>query len=41
MVITYYQRTRHLFGKLKLEVLDEGGKLVDTLPPASGPASTA
>jgi hypothetical protein len=34
MVITYYQRTRHLFGKLKLEVFDESGKLVDT-PPAS------
>jgi photosystem II stability/assembly factor-like uncharacterized protein len=34
MVITYYQRTRHLFGKLKLEVLDADGKLVDT-PPAS------
>ena len=31
-VITYYQKTRHLFGKLKLEVLDAGGKVVDTLP---------
>jgi len=31
-VITYYQRTRHLFGKLKLEVLDESGKRVDELP---------
>ena len=37
MVITYYQRTRHLFGKLKLEVLDEGGKLVDTLPASKRP----
>jgi photosystem II stability/assembly factor-like uncharacterized protein len=32
MVITYYQRTRHLFGKLKLEVFDDRGNLVDTLP---------
>ena len=31
-VITYYQRTRHLFGPLKLEVLDPAGKLVDTIP---------
>jgi len=31
-VITYYQKTRHLFGKLKLEVLDDKGNVVDTLP---------
>jgi photosystem II stability/assembly factor-like uncharacterized protein len=31
-VITYYQRTRHLFGKLKIEILDAAGKRVDTLP---------
>ncbi len=31
-MITYYQRARHLFGKLKLEVLDAKGKLIDTLP---------
>jgi photosystem II stability/assembly factor-like uncharacterized protein len=31
-VITYYQRTRHLFGRLKLEVFDANGKLVDELP---------
>jgi photosystem II stability/assembly factor-like uncharacterized protein len=31
-VITYYQRTRHLFGKLKIEVLDSAGKVVDELP---------
>jgi photosystem II stability/assembly factor-like uncharacterized protein len=30
-VITYYQRERHLYGPLKLEVLDAGGKVVDTL----------
>jgi len=31
-VITYYQRTRHLFGSIKLEVLDAQGKVVDTVP---------
>jgi photosystem II stability/assembly factor-like uncharacterized protein len=31
-VITYYQRSRHLFGKLKLEVLDSTGRVVDELP---------
>lgn len=31
-VITWYQRTRHLFGPLKLEILDPQGKVVDTLP---------
>jgi photosystem II stability/assembly factor-like uncharacterized protein len=31
-VITYYQRARHLFGKIKLEIFDANGKLVDTLP---------
>jgi hypothetical protein len=30
--VTYYQRARHLFGKIKLEILDADGKLVDTLP---------
>src|SRR6185437_11993696 len=30
--ITYYQRTRHLFGKLKIEVLDAQGNVVDELP---------
>ena len=30
-VITYYQRTRHLFGKLKIEVLDERGTVIDEL----------
>jgi hypothetical protein len=30
--ITYYQKARHLFGPLKLEVLDAQGKLIDTLP---------
>ena len=29
--IAYYQKSRHLFGKLKLEVLDSKGELVDTL----------
>lgn len=31
-LITYYQRTRHLFGPIKLEILDGAGKLVETLP---------
>ncbi|MBX6421179.1 MAG: sialidase [Nevskia sp.] len=31
-VITYYQKTRHLFGKLKLEVLDDEGRVVARLP---------
>ena len=30
-VITYYQRARHLFGRLKLEVLDASGKVIDTI----------
>ena len=31
-VITYYQKARHLFGKLKIEILDPSGKVVDELP---------
>ena len=31
--ITYYQRTRHMFGPIKLEVFDPAGKLVDTITP--------
>jgi photosystem II stability/assembly factor-like uncharacterized protein len=31
-VITYYQQKRHIFGRMKLEVFDDQGKLVDTLP---------
>jgi photosystem II stability/assembly factor-like uncharacterized protein len=34
-VITYYQRTRHLFGKLKINVLDASGHVVDELPASS------
>ena len=34
-VITYYQRTRHLFGKLKIEVLDSTGTVIDELPASS------
>jgi hypothetical protein len=30
--ITYYQRTRQLFGKLRIEVLDANGSVVDELP---------
>ncbi|HEY8211419.1 MAG TPA: hypothetical protein VIG99_28240 [Myxococcaceae bacterium] len=31
-VITYYQRTRHLFGSIKIEVLDPAGKVIDSIP---------
>ena len=36
-VITYYQRSRHLYGKLKLEVLDATGRVVDDLPASKRP----
>src|SRR5262252_120083 len=36
-VINYYQRERHLFGKLKLEVLDPSGQVVDELPASKRP----
>ena len=32
--LTYYLRTRHVFGPIKLEVLDAAGKLVDTITPS-------
>jgi hypothetical protein len=31
-LITYYQKKRHIFGKMKIEILDANGKLVDTVP---------
>jgi len=34
-LITYYQKKRHIFGKMKLEIFDAQDKLVDTLPPNS------
>ncbi len=36
-VINYYQRTRHLFGKLKIEVVDSSGRVVDDLPASKRP----
>jgi photosystem II stability/assembly factor-like uncharacterized protein len=30
--ITYYQKGRHIFGDLKIEIFDQNGKLVDTVP---------
>ncbi len=36
-VITYYQKARHLFGKLKLEVIDASGRVVDELPASKRP----
>jgi photosystem II stability/assembly factor-like uncharacterized protein len=34
-VITYYQRTRQLFGKLRIQVLDASGAVLDELPASS------
>jgi photosystem II stability/assembly factor-like uncharacterized protein len=31
-VITYYQRKRHIFGDLKIEVLDQGGQVLGIIP---------
>ncbi|MDT7809862.1 MAG: hypothetical protein QOJ70_3675, partial [Acidobacteriota bacterium] len=31
-VVTYYQRRRHIFGDLKMEVFDSTGKLLGTIP---------
>jgi photosystem II stability/assembly factor-like uncharacterized protein len=31
-LITYYQKKRHIFGKMKIEIFDADGKLVDTVP---------
>ena len=31
-IITYIQKTRHLFGKMSIEVLDSAGKVIDTVP---------
>lgn len=31
-VVTYYQQKRHIFGDLKIEILDQDGKLLSTIP---------
>jgi photosystem II stability/assembly factor-like uncharacterized protein len=31
-IITYYQKRRHIFGDLKIEVFDEAGKLLGVIP---------
>ncbi len=36
-VITYFQRSRHLFGKMKIEVLDATGRVVDEIPASKRP----
>ncbi len=36
-VIIYYQRSRHLFGKLKIEVVDSTGRVVDELAASKRP----
>jgi hypothetical protein len=30
-VLTYYQRSRHLFGPIKLEILDGSGRVIDSI----------
>jgi photosystem II stability/assembly factor-like uncharacterized protein len=32
-VITYYLRSRHVYGSIKLDILDAGGKVIDTITP--------
>lgn len=32
--INYYQRSRHIFGDLKIEIFDQDGKLMDTVAPS-------
>jgi photosystem II stability/assembly factor-like uncharacterized protein len=34
-VITYYQKKRHIFGRMKIEVLDAQGSVVDTIAASS------
>jgi hypothetical protein len=31
-VITYYQRARHVIGRMKIEILDPSGKVIDEVP---------
>jgi photosystem II stability/assembly factor-like uncharacterized protein len=31
-IITYFQKSRHLFGKMSIEVLNEKGEVIDTVP---------
>jgi len=32
--ITYYQRSRHLFGPIKIDIVDASGKVIDTIAPS-------
>ena len=34
-LITYYQKNRHIFGRIRVEILNEKGELVDTLAASS------
>jgi photosystem II stability/assembly factor-like uncharacterized protein len=36
-VINYYQKERHLFGKLKVEILDSMGRVIDEVPASKRP----
>jgi photosystem II stability/assembly factor-like uncharacterized protein len=31
-VINYYQKTRHVIGRMKIEILDDQGRVIETLP---------
>jgi photosystem II stability/assembly factor-like uncharacterized protein len=33
--LTYYQQKRHIYGRMKIEIFDPNGKLVDTVPASS------
>ncbi len=39
--IVYYQKGRHLFGKLRIDILDDKGNVIDTIPQAFAAASIA
>ncbi|HLV96194.1 MAG TPA: hypothetical protein VKS44_13460 [Candidatus Acidoferrales bacterium] len=34
-LITYYQKKRHIFGRMKIEIFDDKGKFIDTVPASS------
>ncbi len=37
VAISYYQRTRHLYGKLKIQILNDQGKVIADLPASKRP----
>jgi photosystem II stability/assembly factor-like uncharacterized protein len=36
-ILTYFRQKRHVFGRMKLEILDASGQVVDTLPAGKRP----